>query len=546
MSMIKIQGRGRLALLFILLLVTAGLGAQNLYPDLSIPRSAGSIEFDTQGVEVFLESYGRPQNAILFDQVLQLSSEAIRREDTAVLQLDSLKRIQDASLGDLLSRSRPLFSLSGTPAYGFSSSQFTDFSGGFPPTSEVLSSHLFSLASKMDLSLPTGGQASLSLDAMSTYSSSGGDPWSWALSPSVSLSVSQPLFIADRMIDTGYAQALLEDATIELDGLIFQREDLIKELSLQALRLLNVYQGLKEQRYSLYLQRQLIEKELLQLQTDLETGTVSSSAFSRQKLALKQIDLSIESLSNQILSTGEDLKGFLSSEYQAVLERTLVPSEEVAGFLLQYADQALLEDRELFVMILETDSEYRSAQDQFLQAQLAQRVGSVADAPILSFSLDYSPAYDDDSTTRSLASSFTDLFSGDPSISFSVSLIASDLSRRTSRLLKTTQEESLYQASLKASSAAEAVAQYIIELQRRIDESLRAVAVGLSEYENSRDSYEDLLVRSKDGKVSQIELERSYSERLKSAFDLLASLREAELIKVELERRTGQPIQVAP
>jgi hypothetical protein len=502
--------------------------------DLTIERSVS-----TDRVASFLQEW-QPSGS----EVLSLeTAEATLRDQIAltvnsIAQLQSLVTIQQLQIDDLLSRRAPSFSFItdpvGNPLYSFSSGMQSDFTA-VPPASELKSTHRFGFGLGMTQELPSAGSLEASVSQSSSATLSDGDSsWAWSQSPSLSLSLSQPLFIADDLIDTSYGDRVLQQARLEQQGTLDSIETAVDAVLLQGLGLLNIRQSLLEGRFLLIERLSLLEKEYQKLKIDYDEGLVSTRQIERQEFLIEQLTLQKRGLEIESASLEASVRDLWGSDAQRILDAVILPSLDRFTSFSTLMRSGLDQDEQLFVDMLSNDPDYTAAQRAFALAELNRSLGSPADAPILGFSLQVSPSYGE-TADRSFGESFTELFSAQPAVSFSVSLIATDLARKSAALTGSLLDEQLLQAGRDAGDASDKVVEQIQELSRRMDAHMLDLTLGLSDYDLADDALREELIRQQSGETTEDLIVQRMLERTEKAFHVLGVLRELELLTLEID-----------
>ena len=159
-------------------------------------------------------------------------------------QLSDVVGIQEAQLEFSLSQGKPTWGVSATP---YTYNDMTVQTGAVPTRTK---SHSFQVGGTLTDTLSTGATLQLSANQKSSYSmTSMKDAWTQTLS--VSLSLRQPLWIGDGLVDLSYQDKQVEKQRIALSDAIYSKDGLQRALILQNIRLLLLRQSLLENRYIL-------------------------------------------------------------------------------------------------------------------------------------------------------------------------------------------------------------------------------------------------------------------------------------------------------
>ena len=374
---------------------------QSFYPNIyETPQlsSANKTLLDTKELETFLSTW-----KIDGMQLIEDVENQIEQHSKALQSLQSVVRIQDAQVEQAKRERLPKISFVNTPTaplYGYST--FT--SDSVPVT---VTTHSFSLATGITQKLPTAGTLDLSLSNVSSYSTAnGGTDWTWKQTPSATLSISQPLFINEKVVDGTLASKALEKVELQqeesFEALLATGESLTK----QGVALLHTYQNLYENRWLLYKEAYLSEQALEDSKESLTAGLVSENQLVGQRNTYQQLLIQLQSLENEIAALGSSLEQL---GFQEPFTPPQIDIEDIT-FVLSYKGSALLDNEDNLAMALEHDSDYQSALRTLKTAQLDAALGNGSDAPIFKVSMSYSPYYSS-TTGNSFGESFTDLFS---------------------------------------------------------------------------------------------------------------------------------------
>ena len=430
----------------------------------------------------------------------------------------------------------PKFSLVNTPQVPLYGYRNNTSQSGTPPVTATIESHTIGISGGIKQQLSTAGSLDLSLSNSSTYSQVVGiTPWGWKQSPSATLSLSQPLFINEKIIDFSYAKTSLERQKEKQLMAMRTLEHTQDSLSLSAITLLHTYQSLKETRWALVQEALLNEAAVEDSKYNLTLGLVSENQLTLQINGYKQLLLQIDELDNEIASLESSLTSFGLVQTNGGFALPEITYNDIL-YVLSFSGNKLINSEQIFQKALLNDEDYMSSLSNVRDAQAAIDLGNPADAPIISISMNYSP-FISATNGADFAQSFNDIFSASTkqNLSVSVSLIANDLSRSLSKSTKALAQEQLIQAQLALDDAREQVIETIRSMQSTINTALEKVKINTSSYEMAKETVEIEKIKESVGQSDEETIKRAEIAMYRSAFSLLSSIRNVYELKVSLE-----------
>lgn len=466
--------------------------------------------------------------------------ELVGMQNPTVAQLDSVYRIQGIQLEQLRRQARPIISIMtdpSNPLYGFSVVTAPSFAG--PPTDVTTISHNFGLGAGLSQQLPTGGSLDLTLKHGISVSSVDGGAWKWKQLPAVGLTLRQSLGLGDSWVDTGYGRNLETKQLLQQLGAseaVGQAKD---QLSLQVLQLRGTLQALYESKWLASQQAILADDAITEAQADLELGIISRNQLILKENAFAQQLLQVAELEREIASVSNTLDQLSSGSVSGTFSPDALIDLDAITALEEYRNGALLSNEALFAAALAADPDYMQADRDIQIAYLDQKLGNPADAPTFSVAMQLSPYYTP-TAGNGLWGSFDELFStGDPIFSVSVSFMATDLSRSTSRTTRALVDEQLVQASISKKEAESTVRQKIKDIQMRIDSGLDTVTLLLKDYDFAANDVEVERILAASYFGNDLSIRRKELAMYGAAFSLLQQLRSLTVLSAELEILLG-------
>jgi hypothetical protein len=516
------------------------------YPDLD--KASGSSlpsngMLDLAQVESFLSLWQDDfeQNSITLGTFSRELAKRLSEQNITLQQLRSVYQIQSYQVANLKDQAKPVFALfsdASNPLYSYSLST-TAFTFGTTTYETTTQSHRMGIGASVTQRLPSAGTVSLTVKEGSTYSLSDSDTdWTWKHSPSVGVSFQQPLALGKGLVDTTYSSKQLERKELEQLGAKETVEATLEALVLQGSQLLALRQNLLESRWVLVRQEQLVEEELSDTFSDFAEGRVSKNDLERKNYARDQLLVQISSLDSQIASVTSSLESLYGTAFSAVPMRIAISYENLER-LLSYGGNSLVTDTALFEQVLRFDDSYQNALREKRIAQIDASFSNPADRPVFSVGLQLSPYYDATEGNGFLGSVGELFDSGKPVFSVSVNFSASDLSLKTSALTKELAGESLTQAIWKVRDALDSVTLDLEDFQRRLNDQLLTLRLALSDYQIKANDVEVELIRASMGLGSESSIQIRENLNYASAFAVLQSLRELEILTLELDAKLG-------
>jgi outer membrane protein TolC len=450
---------------------------------------------------------------------------ALKEGNPDLEQLQSLYRMQQQQMQYQQSEQDFKLGLSSQPLYSLSRSINLTTTGGYDL------SNSFGVGASISKKLGTGAIANLSTSQNSTLTkNSTGSSWTWTHSPSASLTLSQPLWVGDGLIDTNYSEKQLEKFQISSENAKLTYEQLLEALVAQGNNQLSALQGLKESRFLLGEQLTIEQTLLKDEKKDLEEGRISRNAYEARQLGINQLRYSLTEIEMQIETLQNSLATLWgSNDYP---KQVIVDSE-----LLKMLPSIVFDKEQLVKILLEQDYTYAQAMGNLRSAELDAMLKSPSDAPMLNLSFQVAPSYTP-STGADFFTSFDDLISdGTPIFSFSIGFSASDFSRSTTRLSSALADESVLQAKLEVEKARDDLELKVEEIQRNIEGLILNLSIGLYEFERRTNDIEVERIRFEIGLADESSIKTKEISWYDSAFMVLQNLRELDLIALDLNAR---------
>nr|WP_319475175.1 TolC family protein [uncultured Sphaerochaeta sp.] len=502
-----------LPIMILLLFAFSSLAASS-YPDLTPVDQAGesTLPLEAESIAVFLDSWRDEAHPTTFSLLEQLET-TLKENDWQLQQLADVVGIQEAQLEFSLSQGKPTWGVSATP---YTYNDMTVQTGGAPTRTK---SHSFQAGGTLTDTLSSGATLQLSANQKSSYSMTSTKD-AWTQTPSVSLSLRQPLWIGEGLVDLSYQDKQVEKQRIALSDAIYSKEGLQRALILQNIRLLLLRQSLLENRYILSARVSLADTARKRAKDDLEEGLISRQAYESSQLAYQQ-SLSAYQAVNRELDT-------LSVTLERVWQDDLPPQVSLSIFNPVSLMENGYDLDALLSRYLSQDTAYQQALLEMQKATIDTGMFSVQDAPSLQLSFQMSPFYSP-SKGNSFFSSFSELFSdADPQITFSIAFSATDLFRKSSSLQQTLAQRALDSAKAGLELAYAEAEDTVQEMRQEIAGYLSDLGVQLADYR-----LKEALLSSE-----QIRFEASISDKqsllqreldwYQAAFAVLGTLRELE------------------
>lgn len=513
----------------IVLLASLPLAASS-YPTLTGSYDLKASEIVPLQLDALLSFLTEWQDPSLptFTYADQRLKEALEKENLSLEQLQGLYRMQSEQLAFQVRDQGFIVALSSSPLYSLS--RTPNFTATTPPSTTFDTKHTLAVGGSVTKKLGTGGTAVLNVKESSTYvlNSSASTKWSWTHTPSVGLTVNQPLWIGDGFLDTGYGSKKLEKQGIEVLKAKLSVDQLKSGLVSQGNGLLVLLQSLLESRFLLGEQLLLEQVTLKDAQLDLEKGRISRNAYEAKTLVLNQLGYSLSEIDRQI-------EGVRSSLAQLWGDEAYPTQISLDPKMLSSVPDILFDSQLLLSHLLEKDPAYAQALGKLRSAELDRMMKSPSDAPMLTLSLQYSPYYAPGDGTG-FFSSIGELFTGsEPTFSLSVGFSASDLFRSTTKLSSTLADEGLLQAKAEVEKARQTLETQVEQTQRDVQGLLLSLTVALNDYQLKENAVEVERIRSSVGLANESTIRIKELDRFKAAFTVLQTLRQLCLIALDLE-----------
>lgn len=502
----------------LLFLVVQSLGAA--YPDLSqqVMPSLAQPDFEREKLDQFLLLWAPEQGPSLKDLADSLEKR-VEETNLDARQLATVVAIQQAQLDYSLENRKPKIGITAAP-YSYAD---TTVPSGLGSTSRT-QKHTFSLGSSLTQSLPTGGQVNLSVKQSSTYESYTSS--AWTQSPSLSVSLSQPLWVGEGILDTNFQAKQLQKQELSLENNQSSLKALTKAMVLQNLQLLSVRQSLLENRYLIAERANLAYELVGKAEGDLRQGLISNQAYESRLLSYYQSALAYENLSDEI----EKVQQTLSPTWADGLP----PYISLSIFNVESLVSELKKGDVLLSRYLLQDAAYKEAVSQLRSATLDSGFYSLSDAPLLQLSFQLSPFYTA-TTNASFIDSFSQMFSNSkPLLSFSIGFSATDLFRRATKVQQQSAEQALLAAKAKVQQAYEMANDAIRTLQVDVSALMMKMALQLREYDTKQVLLETEQIRFSAGISDATSLKTKELDLMQSAFTVLSTLRELENLYLKM------------
>ena len=507
-----------LPIVILLFFALSSLAASS-YPDLGNvgPVGDAALSLEGEAIDAFLNTWkneAQPTTSSLLEQL----EEKIEEYDWQLQQLSDVVGIQEAQLEFSLSQGRPTWGVSATP---YTYNDMTVQTGAVPTRTK---SHSFQVGGTLTDTLSSGATLQLSANQKSSYSMTTKD--TWTQTPSVSLSLRQPLWIGEGLVDLSYQDKQVEKQRIALSDAINSKDGLQRAIILQNIRLLLLRQSLLENRYILSERVTLADTARKRAKDDLDEGLISRQAYESSQLAYQQ-SLSAYQAVNRELDT-------LSVTLKRVWQDDLPPQVSISDFNPVSLIEHGYDLESLLSRYLSQDTAYQQALLEMQKASIDSGMFSVQDAPALQMSFQLSPFYSP-SDGNTFFSSFGELFSdADPQMTFSIAFSATDLFRKSSSLQQSIAQEALDSAKAGLELAYAEAEDTIQEMEQEIAGYLSDLGVQLADYR-----LKEALLSSE-----QIRFEASISDKqsllqreldwYQSAFTVLGTLRELEFLYLQM------------
>lgn len=487
------------------------------YPDFSTQSSftLPEVAFASPSLDPFLTMWANPA----LSSLASLQDMLEREVEATSLDLDQLQYVvglQKAQLDFARQSARPKLGLSATP-YSYTDSRPMG-STNSPKT------HSFSVGGSLTQSLPTAGTLSVGVKQSSSYNI---DKTAWTQTPSVTVSLQQPLFVGSSLLETSYQKDQLEKQSIKFSSATMQADSLKRTLVVQNARLLHLRQSLLENRFLIGERAKLAEQAVRKASMDLEQGLISRQAYENRLISYYQLASSYDEVERELINLNATLQKTFTGN--APGEVSVSPGFDPFSLAKYTEDTQTLLER-----YLAKSASYQSALLELRSATLDSGYYSLSDAPQLQLSLSYSPYYV--GTEKQYFSSFSELFTdGEMALSFSIGFSATDLFRRSSALQQKSAELALLGSKAKVEQALEQASDELELLVKEVRSFLIDLLIQLEEYQLKRAIYEAEQIRFEANLIDSSALKQKELDWYQAAFTVLSTLRELELRSMQMQ-----------
>lgn len=485
------------------------------YPDFSTQSSftLPEVAFASPSLDPFLTMWANPA----LSSLASLQDMLEREVEATSLDLDQLQYVvglQKAQLDYARQSARPKLGLSATP-YAYTDSR---------PVGSPTKTHSFSVGGTLTQSLPTAGTLSVGVKQSSSYNI---DKTAWTQTPSVTVSLQQPLFVGSSLLETSYQKDQLEKQSIKFSSATMQADSLKRTLVVQNARLLHVRQSLLENRFLIGERAKLAEQAVRKASMDLEQGLISRQAYENRLISYYQLASSYDEVERELINLNATLQKTFTGN--APGEVSVSPGFDPFSLAKYTEDTQTLLER-----YLAKSASYQSALLELRSATLDSGYYSLSDAPQLQLSLSYSPYYV--GTEKQYFSSFSELFTdGEMALSFSIGFSATDLFRRSSALQQKSAELALLGSKAKVEQALEQASDELELLVKEVRSFLIDLLIQLEEYQLKRAIYEAEQIRFEANLIDSSALKQKELDWYQAAFTVLSTLRELELRSMQMQ-----------
>ena len=207
--------RKTLVIITIVMLLALPLSATS-YPKLTTQyelRESDVVPLEQETLQAFIQEW-QDSSLPTFTQADQMLREALNQGNLNLEQLQVLYRMQAEQLAYQKKQQGFTFGLTSSPLYSLSrTSNYTTGSLTFDTR------NTFGVGASVSKKFATGASATLSVKQSSSYAmNSASSTWDWTHSPSIGLSVAQPLWVGDGLLDTKYGAKQLEKQSIAVQN----------------------------------------------------------------------------------------------------------------------------------------------------------------------------------------------------------------------------------------------------------------------------------------------------------------------------------------
>lgn len=487
-------------------------------------ENGDEVLLDQEDLQSFINQW-QDSSIITFAAADKELRQALIEHNPDLEQLQSLYRMQQQQMAYQEREQGLKVGLSSQPLYSISRRANQTPVGGYDL------SNTFGVGASISKKLGTGAVATLSASQKSdlTENSNSVGSWEWTHSPSASLTINQPLWVGDGLIDTNYSKKQLEQNQISSDNAKLSFNQLLEALVLQGNNQISTLQALKESRFLLGEQLIIEKASINDAKKDLEEGRISANAYDSRVLGLNQLRYSLTEVEKQIETIKSSLKTLWGGNNYP--KQVIVDSE-----LIEELSSKIFDKNKLVKILLENDYAYAQALGKLRLAELDAMLNSPSDAPMLNVSLQISPEYT--ASSGDFFTSFDNLLtSSTPTFSLSIGFSATDLSRSTTKLSSSLADESVLQAKLEVESARNDLEIKVDDIQRNIKGLLLNLSVGLYDFEQRTNDIEVERIRFEIGLANDNSIRAKEIAQYDSAFMVLQTLRELDLIALDLSSR---------
>lgn len=487
------------------------------YPDFSTKSSftLPEVAFSSPSLDPFLTKWTNPD----INSLSSLREQLEREVEANSLDLDQLQYVvslQKAQLDFAKQSARPKLGVNATPY------SYTDSRPMGSPTSPKTQS--FSVGGTLTQSLPTAGTLSVGVKQSSSYNI---DKSAWTQTPSVTVSLLQPLFVGSSLLQPSYQKDQLEKQTIKFSSATLQADSLKRTLVVQNARLLHLRQSLFENRFLIGERALLAEQAVRKASLDLEQGLISRQTYENRLISYYQLAASYDELESELNNLNATLQKTYTGNPPG--EVSVSPAFDPFSLAKHTEDKQMLQQR-----YLAKSAAYQGALLELRSATLDSGYYALSDAPQLQLSLSLSPYYV--GSEKNYFSSFSELFSdADPALSFSIGFSATDLFRRSSALQQKSAELALLGSKAKVEQAFEQASDELDLLVKEVRAYLIDLLIQLEEYQLKRAIYEAEQIRFEANLVDSNSLKQKELDWYQAAFAVLATLRELELRSLQMQ-----------
>ncbi len=506
-----------LSIAMLLLFALSSLAASS-YPDLTkvglVMDTVPSLE--AEAIDAFFATWtneAQPTTSSLLEQL----EAKLQAQDWQLQQLTDVVGIQEAQLEFSLSQGRPTWGVSATPY------AYNDMTIQTAPTRTK--SHSFQVGGTLSDTLSTGATVQLSATQKSSYSMTSSKD-TWTQTPSVSVSLRQPLWIGEGLVDLSYQDKQVEKQRIALSDAQYSKDGLKKALILQNIRLLLLRQSLLENRYILSERVSLADTAKKRAKNDLDEGLISRQVYESNQLAYQQSLSAYQAVNRELDNLTVTLERVWQEELPAQV--SLSAFNPVSLMENGYDLEALLS------RYLAQDTAYQQALLEMQKATIESGMFSVQDAPAFQLSFQLSPFYAP-SDGNTFFSSFSELFSGsDPQVSFSIAFSATDLFRKSSSLQQSLAQKSLSSAKAGLELAYDEAEDTVNTLKHEISGYLFDLGVQLADYQLKEAMLSSEQIRFEASISDKLSLAQRELDWYQAAFTVIGTLRELEFLYLQM------------